>query len=232
MTQTFLQNSIICITALLMVSCAVMPSGKNAQNNTADSIIWNVDNLSMIGGHEVTVIGSPKIIDAPTGKAVLFDGANDGLFIENNPAEGMEACTIEVLFRPDEGGLAEQRFVHIQERETSNRYMIETRLPGDGTWYADTFVASGEYNRTLKDERFRHDCNEWHTAAIVFDGHQAQQYVNGKLELTANLEAYTPMKPGQTSLGVRQNKVYWFKGAIARLRVTPRALSPEELMTP
>ncbi|WNH07947.1 T9SS type A sorting domain-containing protein [Thalassobellus suaedae] len=35
---------------------------------------------------------------------------------------------------------------------------------------------------------------------------------------------------GQTSLGVRLNKVSWFKGAIHSVKVTPSALSPTEFM--
>jgi hypothetical protein len=30
-------------------------------------------------------------------------------------------------------------------------------------------------------------------------------------------------------VGVRQNKVYWFKGAIKEVRFTPAALAPEKL---
>ena len=39
-----------------------------------------------------------------------------------------------------------------------------------------------------------------------------------------------PQKAGQTSLGVRFNKVNYFKGAMLAARMTPRALRPEEFM--
>jgi hypothetical protein len=42
---------------------------------------------------------------------------------------------------------------------------------------------------------------------------------------------YEAQKSGKTSLGVRLNKVHWFKGAIRTVRITPRALSPEEFLT-
>ena len=37
------------------------------------------------------------------------------------------------------------------------------------------------------------------------------------------------MKPGQTSLGVRLNRVFWFKGDVREVRFTPAALGEEAL---
>jgi len=37
------------------------------------------------------------------------------------------------------------------------------------------------------------------------------------------------MSAGQISLGVRQNKVYWFKGGIREVRFHSAALTPENL---
>jgi hypothetical protein len=33
-----------------------------------------------------------------------------------------------------------------------------------------------------------------------------------------------------TSIGVRQNKIYWFKGAVRKARFSNRALPPNEFM--
>jgi len=41
----------------------------------------------------------------------------------------------------------------------------------------------------------------------------------------------TPIQTGQSSIGVRQNKVSWFKGAIYQLRISPEALSPNDFLT-
>jgi hypothetical protein len=40
----------------------------------------------------------------------------------------------------------------------------------------------------------------------------------------------TPQKAGQTSVGVRFNKVNYFKGAVRKARMTPRALRPSEFL--
>jgi hypothetical protein len=54
-------------------------------------------------------------------------------------------------------------------------------------------------------------------------------YVNGERELLAEKVNFGPLGQGQVSLGVRQNKVFWFKGAIREVRFTPAALPPGKL---
>jgi hypothetical protein len=53
-------------------------------------------------------------------------------------------------------------------------------------------------------------------------------YVNGVLELEG-VVAFAPMSAGRTSIGVRQNRVSWFKGAISEVRFTPAALPATRL---
>jgi hypothetical protein len=54
-------------------------------------------------------------------------------------------------------------------------------------------------------------------------------YVDGERELTGEVE-FPPMTTGRTSIGVRQNRVSWFKGAIAEVRFTPVALPADQLL--
>jgi len=56
-----------------------------------------------------------------------------------------------------------------------------------------------------------------------------RHYVDGKLELSGKV-AMKPFGNGVTSIGVRQNKVYWFKGAVLKGRFTNRALAPRQFM--
>ena len=44
-------------------------------------VIWEFDNLERIGGHAVTVIGEPQVIDTSDGKAIEFDGEDDGILL-------------------------------------------------------------------------------------------------------------------------------------------------------
>jgi len=194
------------------------------------STVWLIDNLENIGGNGLTVLGDPQVIDAPFGKALFFDGVDDGVVIDAHPLEGAEIFTLEVLFRPDADGLTEQRFFHLQEDGAENRVLVETRLTGDGHWYLDTFIKSGETNSTLKDEQYLHPVDEWYNATLVFDGVEMRHYVNGVLELSAKIDAFTPPKAGKTSAGVRINQVHWFKGAIGKARFTRAVLAPDEFM--
>ena len=42
--------------------------------------------------------------------------------------------------------------------------------------------------------------------------------------------AFKPLGAGSTSIGVRMNRVSWFKGRIAKVRVTPYPLVPNEMI--
>lgn len=226
----------LCATVILAAALCAAPAQarpKRAGRDTGPrALMWKVDNVKKIGGRQVTVIGSPRVVRAPKGKAVQFDGARDGLLLEVNPVAGARAFTIEAVIRPDAGGLEEQRWMHIQETSADNRIMLETRLHGD-EWFLDTFIKNGpkpEDGRTLFDEPFKHPVGRWYHVALVYDGALMRNYVDGREELSGPLTV-GPLAEGRTSVGVRQNRVYWFKGAISRARFTPRALAPREFMS-
>ena len=94
------------------------------------------------------MIGNPQVIKTANGKAVLFDGKDDGLVVNTNPLAGATAFTLEAVFRPDSGGTTEQRWFHLQEAANDNRILLEIRLTGD-EWFLDSFIKSGEEKRTL-----------------------------------------------------------------------------------
>ena len=205
--------------------------GQSAEINKPrkKSVTWKIDNLKKIGGNSVTILGEPKIIKTDKGKAVSFDGVDDGIFLNINPLAGMSEFTVEAVFRPEAGGGAEQRWFHIEGAETAEtRAMLEIRLNGND-WFLDTFIKSGENRLVHFAENFKHPVGIWYHIALVFDGKEMRHYVNGKLELAGNL-TIKPMDNGRTSIGVRQNKVYWFKGAVRKARFTNRALAPNEFM--
>jgi len=143
---------------------------------------------------------------------------------------GMTEFTVEVIFQPYADGQPEQRFFHMQEQDTNDRVMFETRLVEDNMWFVDTFMASSGQNNTMFAVGDTHELGPWYHAAIVVDGKSFKHYVNGKMELGKDV-VFTPQKPGRTSLGVRLNKVYHYKGAIRKTRFTPRALSPDKFLT-
>ena len=82
----------------------------------AQDVIWQFDRLDNIGGNPAHVDGQPKIITTSAGKAVLFDGVHDGLFIDKHPLAGFSQFTFEALVRPD-GGEPAQRWFHLAETD-------------------------------------------------------------------------------------------------------------------
>jgi len=210
------------------LGCAPTPeSGGGTAASSADGVLWTIDALHAVGGHDATALGSPRVIETAAGPALEFDGQGDGLFVDVHPLSGASEFTVEVVFRPDAGGEEEQRFLHLQETGSKDRLLFETRLPGDGSWFLDTYVKTGGVGHTLYAKRFRHPLGEWYHAALVVGGGEMRHYVDGVIELSRAIE-FSPQGPGRTSIGVRINEVSWFKGAIRAAHFTPRALEPEE----
>ena len=190
--------------------------------------LWTFDRLEDIAGYPTKVEGHPRVIDSPVGKAVEFNGVDDALFIEDHPLADAATFTWEVIFRPDKGGGPEQRFFHLQERDTENRFLFEIRVTGDN-WFLDSFVMSATGSRTLFNSDHPHPLGAWYHAAQVYDGHQYRNYVNGVQENRGDLD-FTPQSAGHASAGVRINRRDYFKGAIARARFTKGALAPAEFL--
>ena len=196
-----------------------------------NAVVWNLDNLEAIGGHRVTVVGKPRVIETDRGKAIAFDGRGDGVFVAANPLAGLKEFTVEVIFRPEAGGPKEQRFLHFQPNGSEDRLLFETRLTPAGRWFLDTYVQTGEGKQTLYAEKFLHPLGTWHHAAVVVDGKTMRHYVNGREELAGDVQL-TPLAAGQTSIGVRFNQVFWYQGAIRQIRVTPAVLKADAFLKP
>ena len=191
------------------------------------SELWTFDQLEKIGGHPTTVLGRPRVIETPAGKAVEFNGVDDALFVDVHPLAGAERFTWEAIFRPD-GGAAEQRWFHLQERGSDNRMLFEIRVI-DGRWCLDAFARSGTAEKALLNRQLLHSLGEWYHVAAVYDGQEFRNYVDGVQEGAATL-SLAPQGEGQSSVGVRINKVSYFKGAVRLARFTRRALSPTEFL--
>jgi hypothetical protein len=196
-----------------------------------ESIVWTFDRLQSIGGHATRVEGNPSLIETPAGKAILFNGVDDVIFVENHPLAGAAAFTIEAIFRPD-GGVFEQRWLHLAEADPVNgdaqspRTLFEVRIVED-KWYLDAFTTGPGYNKAIVVPEKTFPVGRWYAVQQTFDGKIYRAFVNGVLQAEAEVE-YKPQGQGRTSLGMRINKVTPFKGAILNARFTTRALQPNE----
>jgi Concanavalin A-like lectin/glucanases superfamily len=227
---------------LLFAAATLAGGGDLASQPNAMQITWTFDNLGTIGGLPVKVEGHPTVIPSPVGKAIVFDGVADALFIGKHPLAGATTFTWEAIFRPD-GGAEEQRWFHLaqQNRETGEfvtlappgptqdsnpRLLFEVRMVKGDQWYLDAFTNG----RALMFPDKLHPIGRWYQVAQVYDGRMYRSYVNGELQGEAEL-AYTPQGEGAASIGVRMNRVSYFHGAVAKARFTFKALPPADFIT-
>lgn len=200
-----------------------------AVENPANApLIWRLDNLSHLDGHTLEVLGHPQLVKESGSSSIHFDGIGDGIFVPVNPLAGLAEFTIEVLVKPESDGQEEQRFFHLQD-DQENRGLLELRLSKDG-WAVDSFLNSAKNKSScpLLDRTKLHPIGQWTWVSLVYANGKMAHYVNGIKELEGAVN-FSPMSAGKTSIGVRQNKVFWFKGGIAEVRIHPKALSVEKL---
>jgi len=207
-----------------------------AQNSAANApgVVWRFNRIDSLGGHATTMVGHPHVIDSPYGKAVEFNGVDDALFVGVHPLAHAATFTWEVIFRPDAGGGAQQRFFHLQETDpltgadTGNRMLFEIRVI-DGKWCLDSFDITAGHRLALLNCKLMHPLGEWYRVTFVYDGKEMRNYVGDVLQDSGAVQL-EPQGEGRTSIGTRINKTYYFKGAILMARMTPRALQPNEFL--
>ena len=221
-------RSFACAFLALSSLCTVKADTASATKPATTMVAWKLENPGEIGGHVTKVYGAPQIAAEAGAKALVFDGKSDGVLVPVNPVAGLAQFTIEVLIKPDGTGEEEQRFMHIQDSR-EGRIMIETRVTKDKQWALDTFLfTDNDHKRPLLDRTMLHPTDQWHWVALVYDGKKMTNFINGVKELEGEV-AVLPMLAGQMSIGVRQNLVFWYKGAIREIRFHPTALAPTEL---
>ncbi|MEO7309407.1 MAG: LamG domain-containing protein [Chitinophagaceae bacterium] len=194
-----------------------------------DIISWKLTNKANIAGSQPAILGNPQINIEGKDTSFFFNGTNDGLVFPFTPIEGWQQFTIEVKFKPASDGPVAPRFMHFED-SALNRGTMELRLTPDKQWYLDAFLKNGPTSKglTLIDSTKLHAADKWYWAAMVYDGKKMYSYVNGKKELEGEVD-FPAMSGGRTSLGVRLNKVNWFKGGISEVRFHHGVLAADEL---
>lgn len=190
---------------------------------------WELKNIHCIGGFKTEILGNPSIQTEGKDTSIYFNGINDGLIVPEIPIKGWPKFTIEVLFKPDGDGPTAPRFIHFEDT-AFRRGTFEIRLINKKRWYLDTFLKNGKTDRglTLIDSTKLHPVDQWFWVALKYDGKKMTSFVNGKKELESEFN-FSAMTEGKISLGVRLNKVDWFKGQIKEIRFHPEALQLQSL---
>ncbi len=222
-----MKSIILLITLLLPLSNPEKMTEKIKSEKKKSGTEWILSDFVQNPQKGITISGNPEIIKYGNKKAVAFNGTDDAIFLEEMPLAGLEQFTIEMIYNPHSGGNFEQRFLHCGEAN-GDRVLLELRSTPGG-WYFDAFIKIGDKGVTLIEPTLLHPHDQWYHIAYVIDKGRLETWINGKKELEGSMEL-TPVNSGVTSIGVRQNKVSWFKGAIYKIRITPKALGPEKFM--
>ncbi len=188
---------------------------------------WTIADLLHQKSNSIEISGKPQIVSSPYGDAVTFNGIDDAFFLNELPLKSLQEFTVEMIFKPELNGVFEQRILHIGE-STKDRMLLEIRAIGSN-WYFDGYAASGTNKKALIDEKLIHPLEQWYHVAFVVTPKSLTTFVNGKQELQEDF-SFLPIESGQTSIGVRMNKVCWFKGAIYKIRITPKQIEPNHFM--
>ncbi|HEY8997853.1 MAG TPA: LamG-like jellyroll fold domain-containing protein [Edaphobacter sp.] len=212
------------------------------------AITWRFDNLTRIGGAQVSTVGKPQVVETPLGKAIHFEGngnthlgdpeggnpTGDALYLNAAPLSGDATYTFEVLFRPSSKGAPAQRFFHMQDNNSQSRRMFEIRIR-NRQWCLDTvgidvYHGVEQHGVTLAcDAAHLHPLDRWYVATATYDGKTLRGYVDGKLqgEIAVTLK---PLPPGTTSVGTRIDKRDFFTGDVYSARFTPSVLLPAKFL--
>lgn len=203
--------------------------------------VWELKSLKKIGGHPVKVFGNPKIVKTEIGKAIRFDGIDDRLLVENNPIGDAKEFTIEVLFKPDSAyNISQQpRFIHFQDLSdtlsgwnAADRIMMELRLTPQNNWYLDGFLLTDAGERTLQNKNLTHPTRQWFHAALTYKDNVFKTYINGLEETSGEVTFKSKIlnKTGNVSIGGRMNRLNYYCGWIKELKITRKALKPQQFM--
>lgn len=220
---------IFIIISIIISNFSLLPCSAQNSNLKAETILaeWPMSNIAEIMNGLIRIEGNPEVTNCKYGKALSFNGSADGIFIDTMPLAGKEQFTVEILFQPQSGGNFEQRYLHFGEVQGS-RLLLELRsIKTD--WYLDAYIKTGANQCTLIDPKKLHPSDKWYHIACVLDENKLTTFVNGKKENKGDID-FSPLNTGKTSIGVRQNKTSWFKGSIYKIRITGKALTPEEFM--
>jgi hypothetical protein len=220
--------------AVVAVFIAVFLYGCTSQGSKKQqSEVWKFDSLTNINGYAVEQMGQPKIVTSPFGKVVSFDGDGDRLLVNSNPLGDATEFTIEIMFKANDvfPKNHEPRVFHIESPDNpARRITIELRLNDKKQWYFDAFIKSEKSQFTLIDPTKVHPVGEWAHAAMTYKDRQFVSYVNGKKELSGEVDYLTIPANAKTSVGARMNQIHWFNGDVLQVRVTKKSLLPSEFL--
>jgi glucose/arabinose dehydrogenase/chitodextrinase len=180
-------------------------------------------------GNAAALTNGPAWVAGKHGNAVSLDGVNDYLSVPNSASLDVSgnALTLSAWLNP---ASTSRDSVFLGKfwasSMTSPFYQYGIELDG-GTvphFYVGTTggLTGGSLGSALP-------LGQWSHVAIVFNGTQAQFYVNGALVATRPVSASITARGNQLRIGADANTQQFYKGAIDDLRIYKRVLTASEV---
>jgi hypothetical protein len=213
---------------LLILFLSQFAGSQNTQLLKPEEICWTLAEVKNNTPLGFNIYGKPGIVKTDSFEALHFNGRNNCIIVDSNPLKGLKSFTIEVIFKPDSNGKKEQRFLHFGDID-GDRVLMETRNNRKG-WWLDSYIKSADKQIILIDSTMLHGYNKWYHVAMVCDNGYVKSYVNGKKELEGLIDM-NQISGDRTSIGVRQNMLYWFKGSIVLIKISPVPLSTDKFIS-
>lgn len=184
-----------------------------------------VNDVSGKGNHG-TISGATWTSSGRYGKALLFDGSNDRVTV--NDAASLDLTT----------GMTLEAWVYPTATPTNWRTIIMKEQPGNAVYYLDAnsyrnqpvtgvFVGSA---RTLYGGS-RLAVNAWTHLAATYDGQTQRLYVNGSQVAQRSQTGQIRASTGALRIGGNSVWGEYFKGRIDEVRIYNRALTASEIQS-
>jgi hypothetical protein len=209
----------------------------NTDPTAPDSISDSTGNGNT--GNQLGSMTSADVVDAPLGKALNFDGINDGINFGDVGIMGTSDLTFMILYRFEAGGgraLVSKSFYSGDD----GRYAL--LIEEDGTGDDATILFDGgiaNYNGVHNVEAYN-DPGDWHVAHVVYDrSENSYLYIDGAEIGTANISPYVAINLdagnnlylGQynnaAGTGVQTGQNLEFDGDLGHFRHQLRTRTPE-----
>ena len=179
-----------------------------------------------------TLINGPTWTTGQHGNAVNLDGINDYLTVPNSPSLDISGIglTQSMWINPQalSGGDSVVLGKFWNPTMTSPYYQYGLELAGGTVPVFYIGTTGGPLSASMGSAL---PLNQWSYLAVVFDGSQAQFYVNGALITTASLPATITARGNPLQLGADNNLAQFFKGSLDDVRIYDRFLTQAEIQT-
>jgi hypothetical protein len=180
-------------------------------------------------GNTAGLVNGPSWVAGKHGSAVSLDGVNDYLPVPNSPSLDVSgnALTLSAWLNPASisgDSVVLGKFWGLTMSSPYYQYGLEL----DGGTVPDFYVGTAA-GFTVGSMGSALPLGQWSHVAVIFNGTQAQFYVNGALVATRPVAASITARGNQLRIGADANTQQFYKGAIDDLRIYKRALTASEV---